>query len=35
MAEKKHTFNTIGVENIADVEKAPQARRLAQWFPKL
>ena len=35
MAEKKHTFNTIGVDSIADIDKAPEAQRLAHWFPKI
>ena len=32
MSKKKHTFNAIYMDKIANINKAPQARKLAHWF---
>ena len=33
MTKEMRAFNSIGVDRIVSIDKAPQARKLAHWFP--
>ena len=33
MTKRNHTFNAIGMDKIASIDKAPQAQKLSHWFP--